>query len=70
LIGLYPYRTRLFRRSKELAFRLWIPEREGLEKRSKESLSTTPGVVNELKKAEVDWELLLRNASMGTQPGT
>jgi hypothetical protein len=41
-----------------------------LEKRSKESLSTTPGVVNELKKAEVDWELLLRNASMGTQPRT
>jgi len=36
---------------------------------TEQGLSTSAGVMNELEEAEIDWELFLRDAAMGAQPG-
>jgi hypothetical protein len=42
---------------------------QGSDESAEQSLSTSPGVVNELEEAEIEWQLLLRDAAMQPQPG-
>lgn len=42
---------------------------QGGDERSEESFSASSGVVDELKKAEVDRQFFLRDATVRTQPG-
>jgi hypothetical protein len=41
-----------------------------LQERSEQGFAANPSVMHELKEAEIQWQLFLGDAPMGSQPGT